>query len=138
VVETVKDCHYPWTWMVVTADGNVKPCCFAPGVLGNLHDSTADQVWNGPLAMELRVYIKEDRIHPVCAGAPCKFIQNMPATITTNIQSEVDFDEDWYLKAHPDVAEAVRSGSLPSGWAHYDRYGRDEGRTAIRKSGAKD
>jgi len=63
--------------MMVTADGVVKPCCFAPGQLGNLHDASADEIWNGPLAIELRSYIKTDRIHPICAEAPCKFVQNM-------------------------------------------------------------
>jgi hypothetical protein len=134
MVETVKDCHYPWTWMVVTADGNVKPCCFALGALGNLHDSSAEAVWNGPVAMELRAYIKEDRLHPVCGGAPCKFVQNMPSTTSGDIQSPGEFDEIWYLKAHADVADAVSAGSLSSGWDHYVRYGRSEGRTAMRKT----
>lgn len=133
MVETVKDCHYPWTWMVITADGNVKPCCFALGLLGNLHDSAADEIWNGALAMELRAYIKDDRIHPVCAGAPCKFVQNMPFSAEFDIQHEAEFDAAWYLKAHPDVAEAVRNGTLASGWTHYELYGRAEGRTAVRK-----
>ena len=77
MVETVKDCHYPWTWMMVTADGAVKPCCFSSASLGNLHDNDIDQVWNGATAIELRKYIKANRIHQVCAGAPCKYVQNM-------------------------------------------------------------
>lgn len=75
MTETVKDCHYPWTWMLVTADGEAKPCCFAPGHLGNLYESSVEGIWNGPEAIELRSYIKTDRIHPICAGAPCKFVQ---------------------------------------------------------------
>lgn len=77
--ETVKDCRYPWTWMMVTADGAVKPCCFASMSMGNLHEASVDQVWNGALAIELRRFIKADKIHPICAGAPCKFVQNMQA-----------------------------------------------------------
>lgn len=79
MAETVKDCHYPWTWMMVTADGAVKPCCFAPGQLGNLHDSSVEEIWNGPVVVELRGFIKADRIHPTCANAPCKFVQNSQA-----------------------------------------------------------
>ena len=41
MAETVKDCDYPWTWMMVTADGAVKPCCFASLPLGNLHDAAS-------------------------------------------------------------------------------------------------
>ena len=77
MAETVKDCHYPGTWMMVTADGKVTPCCFAQQPLGNLNDAAVDAIWNGPVAMELRQYIVSDRIHPICAGAPCKFVQNM-------------------------------------------------------------
>lgn len=75
--ETVKDCHHPWTWMMVTADGLVKPCCFAPGSLGNLHEAGPGAIWNGQTAMELRSFIRDNRIHRVCANAPCKYVQNM-------------------------------------------------------------
>jgi GT2 family glycosyltransferase/SAM-dependent methyltransferase/glycosyltransferase involved in cell wall biosynthesis len=39
---------------------------------------------------------------------------------------EDSFDEQGYLLANPDVAEAVRSGQLASGRQHFDRYGRHE------------
>lgn len=40
------------------------------------------------------------------------------------------FDEKWYLATYPDVAEAIRSGKQRSGWLHYIRHGRLEGREA--------
>lgn len=67
--------------MMVTADGAVKPCCFAPVPLGNLHDSEVDEIWNGPTAIELRQFIKANMIHGICSGAPCKFVQNMQIRI---------------------------------------------------------
>lgn len=39
------------------------------------------------------------------------------------------FDEDAYLAANPDVAEAVRAGLFPSGAAHYEQFGKNEQRT---------
>ena len=33
------------------------------------------------------------------------------------------FDEAWYLKANPDVADSVEAGGFPSGFAHYCRDG---------------
>jgi hypothetical protein len=63
--------------MMVTADGVVKPCCFASGKLGDLHDAPVAKIWNGAAAIELRRFIKADKIHPICAGAPCKFVENM-------------------------------------------------------------
>ena len=40
------------------------------------------------------------------------------------------FDERVYLTVNPDVAEAVRKGQLESGIAHYQQFGRKEGRVA--------
>ena len=39
-----------------------------------------------------------------------------------------NFDENAYLSANPDVAEAVRLGVLASGWEHYVRHGHRENR----------
>ena len=41
------------------------------------------------------------------------------------------FDEQKYLKANPDVDLAVKNGSFKSGWDHYDKYGRGEGRSLV-------
>lgn len=76
-METVKDCHYPWTWMMVTSDGTVRPCCFATGNLGNLQTRPVDEIWNGPIAIALRQSVLQDRVHKICEGAACKFVQNM-------------------------------------------------------------
>ena len=38
------------------------------------------------------------------------------------------FDEREYLRCHPDVRRAVRRGETESGWAHYQTFGRREGR----------
>ena len=120
--------------MVVTADGMVTPCCFASGPLGSLHEATAEAIWNGPIAMELRQFIKEDKIHSVCAGAPCKFVQNALAvnklsqTIQDDSVNTMIFVEALYLEANPDVKIAIANGLFKSGQEHFENYGRDEGR----------
>ena len=38
------------------------------------------------------------------------------------------FDETAYLRLYPDIAQAVADGRETSGWLHYDRFGRAEGR----------
>ena len=40
------------------------------------------------------------------------------------------FDENMYLVRNPDVAEAVADGRFISGWDHYQRFGKKEGRFA--------
>ncbi len=44
------------------------------------------------------------------------------------LATEAGFDEGGYLLANPDVAAAVRDGSLESGWQHFLLHGRDEQR----------
>ena len=39
------------------------------------------------------------------------------------------FDEQWYLERYPDVARAVRAGTIKSGQQHYTTRGRREGRS---------
>jgi SAM-dependent methyltransferase len=43
-----------------------------------------------------------------------------------------NFDEAGYLTANPDVAAAVARGDLPTGRAHFDAFGRAEGRCLRR------
>jgi HAD superfamily phosphatase (TIGR01681 family) len=40
------------------------------------------------------------------------------------------FDEAWYIDNNPGIAKAVRDGAFRSGWEHYVRHGRAEGRHA--------
>jgi hypothetical protein len=44
----------------------------------------------------------------------------------------VDFDEEWYLEAYPDIAEAVRDGRVPSARQHFLENGYFEGRIPVR------
>ena len=83
-METVKDCHYPWTWMMVTSDGAARPCCFATGDLGNLHAQPVEEIWNGPMAVELRQFVLQNRVHKICGNAACKFVQNMDKATGAN------------------------------------------------------
>lgn len=133
-MEMVKDCHYPWTWMMITADGSVAPCCFSSGKLGNLEENSVDEIWNGPTAQSLRKSIINNKIHAICKNAPCKFVQNMPAEQTNECavlpNTEAEFDEAWYLSLYPDVKHAVENGHFRSGWDHYSQYGKNEQRRA--------
>lgn len=46
----------------------------------------------------------------------------------TQADPQDEFDEAWYLAAHPDVAAAVRAGHFSSAFDHFRRYGEREGR----------
>ncbi|MGA2248629.1 MAG: glycosyltransferase, partial [Verrucomicrobiota bacterium] len=53
------------------------------------------------------------------------------------VPSQTDFGETNYLATNPDVAEAVRDGRFLSGWHHFVKSGRREGRRWFRKSLAR-
>jgi SAM-dependent methyltransferase len=46
--------------------------------------------------------------------------------------TETRFNEEMYLTLHKDVRLAVERGDLQSGWDHYERYGKSEGRKVSR------
>ena len=72
---TIKDCNYPFGSLEVFINGDVRPCCWSGDKVGNLNDSTMDEIWNGKLMMELRDYIMNDKVHPLCRNAACKYRQ---------------------------------------------------------------
>jgi len=47
--------------------------------------------------------------------------------------TEENFDEEAYLRANPDVAEAVRKGGFRSGHAHFKAFGHREGRRLFHR-----
>jgi hypothetical protein len=48
-----------------------------------------------------------------------------------------EFDEQEYLRQNPDVAEAVQAGTIPSGKAHFDAFGKIEGRDEPTEGGTE-
>ena len=52
--------------------------------------------------------------------------------------AESDYDETAYLRANPDVSEAVRAGSVRSGYHHWYAQGRAQGRVAAALELAQD
>lgn len=52
--------------------------------------------------------------------------------LVSPILNEAEFDAEYYLTQHHDVALAVAAGSQLSAWSHYCLHGRAEGRAARR------
>jgi len=68
-----KTCRLPWDNVNILANGEVKPCCWCVGNVGNLNDKSLDEIWNGEAITELRESIVNDEIHDMCANAPCPY-----------------------------------------------------------------
>jgi hypothetical protein len=56
------------------------------------------------------------------------WIDRPPQDISRELAARLPFEETEYLRRYRDVAEAVKSGRFENGRAHYEMYGRSEGR----------
>jgi molybdenum cofactor biosynthesis enzyme MoaA len=74
--ETVRAfCSFPWNRLKVTCEGDVTMCCFHQrGCLGNLLVTPLEEIWNGPVAQDIRRVTLTNRLHSTCAAATCPFI----------------------------------------------------------------
>ena len=75
---SVKDCAYPWRWALITSSGAVRPCCYATKDVGDINTDSITDIWNNKTMQALRASVRANRVHPVCEGASCKFVQQMP------------------------------------------------------------
>ncbi|QSZ41229.1 hypothetical protein GJV85_03570 [Sulfurimonas aquatica] len=74
----MKYCSRPWTHMYVGPDGVVKNCSwikFPEGNLGNLVDSSVEELWNGDMIKNIRDSI-EDGSYKYCDEESCPLLGN--------------------------------------------------------------
>jgi ectoine hydroxylase-related dioxygenase (phytanoyl-CoA dioxygenase family) len=56
------------------------------------------------------------------------WIDRPPPSLPPEIDAQLPFSELNYLRRNPDVAAAVKAGIFTSGYAHYENFGKREGR----------
>jgi len=71
-------CQHAAHYMKVDTDGKVYPCCRAPEelVMGDLHESSPAEIWNGPKYQELRQRMQTGNLHECCKG--CSVLTGTP------------------------------------------------------------
>ncbi|MCC7202155.1 MAG: radical SAM protein [Nitrospirae bacterium] len=47
-------CDAPWNELYIWRNGDVRICCTSPTVIGNVNDSSIPEIWNSPIAREVR------------------------------------------------------------------------------------
>jgi len=47
-------CRSPWQEMLVDVDGNVRPCCFMPNIMGNVREASPEEIWNNENYQNIR------------------------------------------------------------------------------------
>ena len=73
---TLRDCRAPWEWSVITTNGDVLPCCFGAPPVGNLNDTSFEEIWNGGEMQALRQALSENRMPRACEKGLCKYVLN--------------------------------------------------------------
>src|SRR3989304_2266085 len=66
-------CDLPFTKIIVNAWGDVTMCCHHPGEyqLGNIKNfKNIIEIWDSPIAKEIRKTTLEGKFHKYCAAAP--------------------------------------------------------------------
>ena len=83
-------CTRPFEWFAVLDNGDVSPCC-PPWVngyrIGNLHEQSVDEVWNGDKAQEFRKSIL-DGSFKYCNEMSCPHLQSKSDSVLTLHQIE--------------------------------------------------
>jgi len=59
-------CLSPWMVAYVLPDGRVKPCLSLGYAMGDLHEASFKEIWNGERAVKFRCLLKQRGYFPVC------------------------------------------------------------------------
>jgi MoaA/NifB/PqqE/SkfB family radical SAM enzyme len=77
-------CSFPWTRVRVTAEGNIAMCCFQRPdddepdkipYIGNILESTFDDIWFGDDAEDIRNEILSGKLHSKCQCPGCPYLR---------------------------------------------------------------
>ncbi|MGC8841522.1 MAG: radical SAM/SPASM domain-containing protein [Candidatus Sumerlaeaceae bacterium] len=68
----VEKCHYPWYFLLIDTDGDVRPCCWAAASWGNLNRRPLQEIWNSERAVEMRQNFLRNHIPKSCQGKSCR------------------------------------------------------------------
>jgi radical SAM protein with 4Fe4S-binding SPASM domain len=59
-------CLSPWMVAYVLPNGTIKPCLNLGYEMGDLHEASFKEIWNGERAIKFRRFLKERHYFPVC------------------------------------------------------------------------
>ena len=67
----IAKCTNPWWWAYVDEHGRLWPCCWAKVSFGSLEEQSFMDVWNSPVAQDMRRRFLADDIPDYCRGQLC-------------------------------------------------------------------
>ena len=94
-------CFAPWKTFYLKTNGDVKPCCFSTAIIGNLHESTPEEIWNGDEYRKLRDSISRG-VYP----------EGCRQCVAFNLRPKID-DTDHWLREIIQKYKALRQKKYP-------------------------
>ncbi|MGE0257577.1 MAG: radical SAM protein [Alphaproteobacteria bacterium] len=97
-------CHLPWQEMIIQANGAVEPCCYwtahgnANPPLGNINESSVEEIWNGEGYRRLRANMAAGNL--AAAGCANCFALKQGQALA------LEYDEDCERPEHRDTPYA--------------------------------
>jgi MoaA/NifB/PqqE/SkfB family radical SAM enzyme len=68
-------CKRAWMNVLIELNGDVKICCLAEHIIGNLNDHELPDIWNGPVIEDIRAHFLRNDLPDLCIG--CTVIPNI-------------------------------------------------------------
>jgi len=68
----VEKCNYPWNFLLIDIDGDVRPCCYASISLGNIVEKPFEEIWNGACMQKTRRDFLNSSIPSFCRDKHCR------------------------------------------------------------------
>jgi MoaA/NifB/PqqE/SkfB family radical SAM enzyme len=127
-------CSRPWSQTTFLSDGTAVCACIdaaRSNPLGNVHDRSFDDIWNGPEYARLRQAIAGDDIDsvPICRGCPNRIAERPPASAGS---TGVAIPKALFIESvaacnlvcpgcDRDSIEGTRDGKLVMDWPAYQK-----------------
>jgi MoaA/NifB/PqqE/SkfB family radical SAM enzyme len=90
-------CRLPFSKVKVSPEGDIRMCCYQKGSLGNLFRQDITEIWDSPLAREIRDWTTTSNLHRVCEGwGGCPFRVRprtpMKFVVDSDLPTVLEFD----------------------------------------------
>jgi len=83
-----RPCLLPWRTAVMLGNGDVNACCVPGMKMGNLHDNSMEEIWNGPAYRALRRTVNSPDAQGPCKACPIyRYVENEDSYLPHRIRA---------------------------------------------------
>jgi MoaA/NifB/PqqE/SkfB family radical SAM enzyme len=85
-------CYWPWQFLFIDWGGRVRPQCFCPKPVGNIHNNTIAEIWNGQTIQSYREKLFNNDFQD-CCDSRCVSGKMPKESLSLDFTC---FEEDWH------------------------------------------